>query len=222
MDRESRILSALTHDTDLWSHASKLPPEYFLPVNRELFRGLRDYYVRYGGVPQQDAVNESIKRMRASVEQKKEILKLYYGLKAAKMDSSPWDIDALKEEKRKEDLVDRVGLALQALKEGVEFKGKFLTGVEGAYAILQDSDKIAEEITQVSAFEAYMRRKQKLDVVPLKMLSPLVKEMMHTELWILMGFASEGKTTMATNLSREIVEQKRKLLYATLETPALS
>lgn len=221
MNREHKILATLSNDLALWELAAPFPSDCFSSHARELFIYLREHYLRYGSVMDPDAINARVKASQFTKDEKKEILKLYYTVKGMSTRATGWDLDALREEHSKEALVDSITNALKALDPGVEVKGRFYVGVEGATALLDHGKMATKESDAVDPFDAYQSRKNSGEkgavVVPL--FNTLIPSLQYGELWILVGFAGHGKTTIALNMSHGVASRGDKVLYLSLETP---
>lgn len=219
-DREVRILGSLTKDVSLWEAALTFPADCFSPIGGDLFLLMREHYIKYGVAITDEAIHDKVKRANLEKETKKELLRLYYSSRGTHAIATQWDLDFLREATGKNKLLSSMSNAVRALTEGVEIKGKYYVGLEGAAALLDQSKAEVVREKSLTPFEVYQKRKEKAYAIPSPLFDPLVTELMYGEFWILGGYAGDGKTTASLNLAYGAsLAAKSKTLYITMETP---
>lgn len=116
------------------------------------------------------------------------------------------------------EIVSNIEKAVKALTGGYTEDERFYVGTEGARKLLDRGlERVEQTERDLSPFEAY-KITTSSEVVAVPLLSPLIDEFVRRELWLLVGFTEEGKTTVALNLSLSLAFGGERSLYLNMES----
>lgn len=223
MDVANRLMSSLCSSEELWDSASRLPPSALPPETRMLFRLLKSHFRSHGVVPDAETLSQVMRNLGWETDRRQETLTSFMSLAASSAEATTWEIEELIRRFREAGMFLRVREILRAMKgESIPLGRKKVTGVDGAEELLNAPLALIEAAVreELDPYEAYERRKQGGVFVSIPLLESLVPSFEREELWILSGFAGDGKTTFGMNTVLSAADAGASCVLITAEVPA--
>lgn len=223
MDIRIKIWRYALADERVWARLGSIPARAFVGPERDLFAIVQTHYLKFGKIPPHDIFEKIASKVIEDRERREAatglFLRYYGGTKNGKL--TDYDLDMFLAVLEEETLSRALEAADQALREGKRIGNKVYTGAGGAWQILESS-KLQVETKSVDSdpWALYESRKgAEKHSYETEVLNAFGVNMEEGELWVITGFANEGKTTLALNTARELSRQL-PVVYVTLEKAA--
>lgn len=220
---EDSILAAFCKNAVFADKVQLAKLDYFTGINSVIISLLKLHYTLYAKAPTLDSLSLILRQRKASKAKAKEVLtKFVYLANLKNVNLEQWDIDKFFRDSEERILLETLSMAADALETGVEFKGKYYNGYEGAQALLDRAvgGLRSFEHSDVDPFAAYKRRKDNREGLEIPILSNLVGSLYPGDEVVLAGYSGEGKTTLAANVTCQSFLQGKSVLYLNLEGPS--